>query len=333
MFRQTAGTVVMVLRMTSIGIGALLAGGLHTEPAQAGDDSPADAAQAVQAHRIALLVEQLGSRNFAVREIAETSLRELGESTREALRTARRHPSAEVRSRVTTLLRQLDIVPLAEAFETFADRPDERLDLEEGMWLISRIVDADADRQKMARELDSLAADVRKKLGAIEPRAAESHVLVEALCEVLFHDHQFRGNVLDYQSPANSSLEQVLKTRTGLPILLSHVAIAVGRRLQVPLRGVPTPGRYLFKYDGDGTAGDLYIDPFAGGKVLSRADREALFPGLDPDRMVDPQSARDDLARMLSNLETHLYGRDQIEAAELALRFRLALQNRPRTGK
>lgn len=274
-----------------------------------------------------VLVEQLGSRSFVEREAAERALRAYGESARAALAGARNHASAEIRSRGASLLRQLDVVPLTEAFDALARQPDAKLDLEEGMWLIARIVHRSADRAQLSQQLDALADRVKTRREALQKvGGTDAEVAVQAVCEVLFQEEKFQGNVNDYRNPDNSSLEQVLKTRTGLPILLSHVAIAVGRRADIPLKGVPTPGRYLFKYDNPGTADDLYIDPFAGGKILSRQDRSELFPGVDPDQMVEPQSPREDLIRMLVNLETHLYGRDLSDAAELALRFRIALQ-------
>ncbi len=295
--------------------------GLGADDTAAPDDSA----------RIAKLIEQLDSDAFQEREAAVNALRKTGTAARDHLLDARNHKSPEVRSRAAALVRQLDVRPLVEAFQAFAQQPEEKLDLEEGMWLIARILNKDVQRVPLAKQLDALADAVRKKLGRdVVPKSVEPERLVNVLREVLFTDEKFGGNVDDYQNPVNSSLEKVLQTKRGLPIVVSHLVIAVGRRLDVPIVGVPTGGRYIVKYDSRKGPGaprdDIYLDPFDNGKVLSREDRAAMFPGFDPDRMVEPQSRRLDLIRMLNNLESHLFSRDETDRAYQAVQFRAALE-------
>jgi regulator of sirC expression with transglutaminase-like and TPR domain len=296
------------------------------------DETSADEAQ------IAKLIEQLGSPTFEEREAALKSLRQLGQKVLGPLAEARNHKSPEVRSRAAMLLRQLDLVPLQTAFVAFARQPDEKLSLEEGMWLISRIVNRSAQRALMEKQLDALANSVRKKLGPdVVPRTIAPERLVAVLCEVVFEDEKFDGNEADYHNPDNSSLERVLQTKKGLPILLSHLVVAVGRRLEVPIVGLPTPGRYIVKYDGQqappGFAKkDIYFDPYGHGRVLTEEIREQLFPGIVLER-IKPQSARDDLIRMLHNIESHLFGRDETDKAYLAVEFRIALQEQAPANK
>lgn len=284
------------------------------------------------ATQIARLIEQLGSAVFEEREAALKGLREVGQAARSQLFDARNHKSPEVRSRVVQLMRQLDVVPLTDAIKAFASQPDEKLDLEEGMWLMSRILNPECQRVPLARQLDALADAVRKKLGPDQaPKVADPERVISALRATLFEDHKFCGNFEDYGNPANSSLEKVLETRKGLPILLSHVVVAVGRRLEIPIVGIPTPRRYIVKYDGQQAPEgfpkhDIYLDPFDKGRVLDRENRLERFPDLNPDQMVPPQSARYDLLRMLSNFETELFNRDESNRAYLVVAFRLALQ-------
>lgn len=286
--------------------------------------------------RIAMLIEQLGSSEFDEREAAARTLRGIGKPVRSHLFDARNHKSPEVRRRAAMLLRQLDIVPLEEAFQEFARQADDKLDLEEGMWLISRILNKDAQRIPMARQLDALADAIRKKLGeGVEPKLVDPERLVTAVREVIFEDQKFAGNFEDYGNPANSSLEKVLETKKGLPILLSHVVVAVARRLDVPIVGIPTAGRYIVKYDGSRAPKgypqqDIFFNPFQNGAVMDREERMRQFPGTDPDKMVPPQSARYDLVRMLINLESQLFDRDETDLAFQAVAFRVALQQNDR---
>lgn len=284
----------------------------------------------VDSETIAKLIDQLGSAFFEEREAAARELRILGNQVVPQLQQARDHKSAEVRSRVAALLRQQSM-PLREAIQAFAKKRDEDLDLEEGMWLIARIVNPDVQRVTITRQLNDLAAAVRKKTGEAEPKSVAPDRMVAILQEVLFEQEKFGGNFDDYQNPDNSSIEKVLQTKRGLPILVSHVVIAVGRRLDLPIVGVPTAGRYIVKYDGQRAAPglpteDIFLDPFNNGKVLTRADRAELFPEHDPDRLVAPQTTRRDLIRMLNNLESHLFGRDETTKAFQAVEFRVALE-------
>ena len=81
-------------------------------------------------------------------------------------------------------------------------------------------------------ELAGMAHEARAYLGGgLEAR-------VTGLCRYLFHEMGFRGNAQEYYDPLNSYLNQVLERRTGIPITLSAVAIAVGARAN--LRITPT---------------------------------------------------------------------------------------------
>ncbi len=284
------------------------------------------------AAEIALLIEQLGAPQFAERETATRELLKLGATARDELVRAKHSESAEVRSRAAAILKLIDKPPSVDDFKALASQPDEKLDLEQGLWIIARIVDPGVKRDELTKPLDALAAKVRERLGRdIVPKTADPKRVVAALRGVLFDDEKFTGNADDYGNPDNSSLARVLATRKGLPVTLSHVVVAVGERLEVPMVGVPTPGRYIVKYEGRrAPAGfpreDIFLNPFDDGKVLSRDDRAQMFPGLDPDDFPKPSSRRLVLVRMLSNLETHLFNRDEIDRAYQALTFRQLLE-------
>ena len=281
---------------------------------------------------ITLLIERLGAPQIGEREAAMKQLLKLGSAARGELVRAKNNGSAEVRSRAAAILKLIDKPPSVEELKTLATQPDDKLDLEQGMWLIARIVDPGVRREELTKPLDALAAKVRERLGKdVTPKTADPKLVIAALRGVLFDDGKFTGNVEDYGNPDNSSLARVLVTRKGLPITLSHVVVAVGERLEVPMVGVPTSGRYIVKYEGRrAPAGfpreDIFLNPFDEGKVLSRVDREQMFPGLDPDDLPEPTTKRLVLIRMLNNLESHLFNRDEIDRAYQTLAFRQLLE-------
>ena len=66
----------------------------------------------------------------------------------------------------------------------------------------------------------------------------EHRQIIAALNDVLFHEEMFRGNIVDYYSPRNSFLHDVLDRRLGIPITLAVVYMEVARRVSFQLFGV-----------------------------------------------------------------------------------------------
>lgn len=282
------------------------------------------ASDATQQEEVARLIGLLDADSFDARERAARKLSEIGFPALEALRAAKEHPSLEVRWRARSLVENMTAGVRRREFSQFAALPDEKLDVEHGMWLIARILDPAVKKQDLTKQLDELAARVRERLGKeFDPAAANPQTVVAAVREVLFVECGFTGNASDYDNPDNSSLARVLETKKGLPILLSHVVVAVARRLRVPIVGIPAGGRYIVKYDGSkAPAGfpkaDIYLCPFHGDKILTREDRLKDFPAHDPDVMVPPDTSRKTLTRMLTNLTSDLAGRGEMEKMQQA---------------
>jgi regulator of sirC expression with transglutaminase-like and TPR domain len=293
------------------------------------DDSPKEILPGADA-QISRWIADLDADSFAKRDRATKELQRAGARAFPALAAATRNGSPEVRQRAAFILRDAHWRLLHGDFAEFAARSEERMDVEYGMWLIARIVEPHVKFAEIREQLDQIADRVRARLPAdTPPKKMDPLKAMEALRDVLVDEYKFQGDVTDYRNPLNSSIAAVLRRKRGLPITLSHLAIAVGRRVGWPLEGIATPGRYLVKYDSlrapDGTATeDLVFDPFAG-KLLSIDELRLMFPGVAPELLVEPAIPRQSLIRMLNNLETHLYEAGDQPRAELALTCRLLL--------
>jgi len=119
----------------------------------------------------------------------------------------------------------------------------------------------------------------------------------------------WRGNEQDYYAPRNSLLNDVLERRTGIPITLSLVYMAVGSELGLSLSGVCYPGHFLVKCEiSDGV---IVLAPFFRGQSLDIADLQRLLreaKGGEVSRaivaaMLVASSKREILLRMLRNLK------------------------------
>jgi regulator of sirC expression with transglutaminase-like and TPR domain len=98
-----------------------------------------------------------------------------------------------------------------------------------------------------------------------------------ALHRVLGAGLGFHGTPGDYGRLSSSLLQEVLRRRRGLPILLSVVWIEVARRAGAPVHGVALPGHFVVALgDPADTSSCVLVDPFDGGRILSAEDADQL---------------------------------------------------------
>ncbi len=143
---------------------------------------------------------------------------------------------------------------------------EQEMNLAEAALLIAAEEYPGLDVDAYLRRLDDLAALVKKQLPA---RATLEDTLI-GLNQVLFVDHGFSGSTDNYYDPRNSFLNEVLDRKIGIPITLSILYIEVGRRLGLHLKGVSFPGHFLVKFST--SEGEVVLDPFSGGSLLSKED-------------------------------------------------------------
>jgi regulator of sirC expression with transglutaminase-like and TPR domain len=137
----------------------------------------------------------------------------------------------------------------------------EPIPLDRAALLLATIEYPELQFDPVLREIDSMAAE----LGA-RTVDASGELYVKRAREFLFDELGFQGNKADYYSPGNSCLNEVLSSRTGIPISLSVVYLEIARRLARPVYGIGFPGHFLVQFN-DGIF-STYVDPFHGGEEL-----------------------------------------------------------------
>lgn len=145
-------------------------------------------------------------------------------------------------------------------------RADDDLNLAEAALLMAADEYPGIDVNRYLRVIEGLAAELR---GRLSPTATFEDTVV-ALNEFLFDEQGFSGNTDDYYDPRNSYLNEVLDRKLGIPITLSILYMEIGRRIGLLLQGISFPGHFLVKTETD--EGDIVLDPFLGGAVLSEED-------------------------------------------------------------
>lgn len=154
-------------------------------------------------------------------------------------------------------------------------------------------------------------ADRAEELSGPAVRAASAGEALAELSACLAGRHGLTGDAETFRRPEGSFLHRVIETRRGLPISLSLLYVAVGRRLGLDVSGVASPAHFLVSC---GTTGeDVFVDPFHDGRILQR--NEAIewlrrLTGWTPaqiGRTLRPARPREIVVRMLNNLK-RLYG-------------------------
>lgn len=96
----------------------------------------------------------------------------------------------------------------------------------------------------------------------------------DGMLHSLFSELGFHGNRADYYDPRNSFLNEVIHRRTGIPISLAVLTIAIGQLSGNDFDGIGLPGHFLIR---DRNETDVFIDVYAGGALLDAQGCEQLF--------------------------------------------------------
>lgn len=150
-------------------------------------------------------------------------------------------------------------------------------------------------------QLDALATDFEVE----ELDDLDANEQATALIHHLALRHHFVGNEQNYNDPENSYIDSVLRRKSGIPISLAVIYLAVARRAEIPAYPVGFPGHFLVRI---GDSNPAYLDPF-GGKILHTPELTALAErALGPNTPLRPEylapiSLSHVAQRMLHNLK------------------------------
>ena len=173
--------------------------------------------------------------------------------------------------------------------------------------LVGAEVEPDLDLDACLAVLDALAADARAEV----PRGASPAVAAAGLRTALGGRAGFGGG--DDEDVRSSLLHEVLRRRSGLPILLAVVWCEVAARLEIPCYVLGVPGHVLVGI-GDPQDEHVVVDPYRGGTAVESEPFPALAPHELLLRLLN--NVRVLTTRQERSLET---GRTRLWAVELSL--------------
>ncbi len=155
----------------------------------------------------------------------------------------------------------------------------------------------------------------------------------EALAIVAKHiavTHGIAGSDAAYRTSESSFLNRIIANKTGIPIALSLLHIAVCRELSIDLQPVGAPRHFLSRISTPD--GPLFLDAFAGARILTEAATVewlldlTKLPRREITRNLQPVAPRAIISRMLNNLKV-LYASEESWDAVWKVQSRLSALN------
>jgi regulator of sirC expression with transglutaminase-like and TPR domain len=207
---------------------------------------------------------------------------------------------------------------------------DEAINLERVALYIALEEYPDLDVDASINRLDEMAAVVIDRL----PAELYPLKILKTIQHYLYDDLGYSGNRAEYYDPRNSFLNQVIDRRTGIPITLSLIYLAIARRIEFPMVGINLPGHFIIRPIAENL--EIFVDPFNGGEILFLQDCEELLlkvfdrrVTLQPEYLA-PVSNRQLLGRLLTNLKViYVNQRNFSKAAQASERILLLFPDVP----
>jgi regulator of sirC expression with transglutaminase-like and TPR domain len=158
-----------------------------------------------------------------------------------------------------------------QRFREIAQRPEPHLDLVEASLVIALEDRPGLDINRYLDQVGSWSDAVRGRLEG----SRDIERILDVMNRLLFDEEGFHGEDDDYYDPRSALLSEALDRHAGLPITLSILYIEMSRRIGVDAAGISLPGRFLVKFSGD--FGQIVVDPFDGGRVLSTIELQVIL--------------------------------------------------------
>ena len=101
----------------------------------------------------------------------------------------------------------------------------------------------DLDVQQVLADVDRLLARLERRI----PEGADGLSRLALLTQFFYGDLGFSGNANNFYAPENSYLNEVFRTRRGIPISIAVIWLELARGLGLQADGVSFPGHFLVK--------------------------------------------------------------------------------------
>lgn len=142
-------------------------------------------------------------------------------------------------------------------------KENNRLDLLEGFYLVSKYQYPDLNYDKQVEQVERIEKDIWLELNS-NLTALEK---IKVINHVLFDINRFTGNKTNIDAPQNLFLNNLLETRKGNHLSLGILYIILSQKLGIPIFGVNLPQHFIL----------AYMDEVYGEKIVMEDENEVLF--------------------------------------------------------
>ena len=235
--------------------------------------------------------------------------------------------------RVTELIQQIQNSSIINGLSNWLDTSDQ--DLLEGLIKICKYQYPNLNEKEIYDFFDRLEKDIWLELNdgltALEKLKVINHII--------FDVYGFNGNREDYNNPDNSFINMVISQKIGNPISLSCIYLILGKRLNLPIKGINLPRHFILAWEDDfeplmGKDHNdfevlFYFNPFSSGAVFGKQDVQLFLKEINikPDpSFFNACSNLSIIKRFLNNL-IHSYTKiNKLEKAKEISSLKRALQ-------
>jgi len=274
------------------------------------------------AGRQGALITLLGDEDETVHAAVRERVLALGPEALQWLGGHANNADPLVRRRVRSIMEELARRQADGDFLRMAITKGFDLDAEESALLLARTEYPSISLDGYRAMLDSFAAEAGEAVAATDQVEGK----IAAINALLFEKLGFCGNEEDYYDPRNSYINQVIDRRTGNPIGICMIYLAIARRLRLPVAGIGMPGHFLCRYQS--LNGEVFIDAFNRGKLLSKAECVKYLAHTTEgfrEEFLTPVPARRMILRVCSNLHQIYSRRSDTSAMTRFQRYIVAL--------
>lgn len=168
--------------------------------------------------------------------------------------------------RIENIIHHLQFEEVKKALTDWKNAPEQ--DLIQGAIIVAKYQYPDIDEELIHKTINQLKQDtwleLNENLTALEQ--------INVLNRIFFEIHGFHGNTKNINSPKNSFINNVIESKSGNPITLGIVYLAVCKLLHIPVYGVNVPAHFVLAYSEKPNDILFYINLFNKGTIFSKYD-------------------------------------------------------------
>lgn len=254
--------------------------------------------------------------DLEVYSIVESKILELGFDILEDL-SEFKNDSELFRIRYDELRSKLIHTEILKKFRNYISK-GENLDLEEGVFILSQIVDPFIKPEVYKNVLNEYAKELKEILASDNLTTD----ILEKISKYLFQTRNYKSNNKNYHDLSNHIISKVIETKFGIPLSLSFIYMFVAQRLNIPLKGIGLPGHFIVSLEVFNES--IYIDPYSAGKLLTYKDCKNLVERAGfkfYDDYLKPVSVKQMLERMIRNMISSYEKMQDTTEAEFLLQY------------